>query len=115
MLKRLALVLVAAAAMPSVPVQAQTELSAYADKNGYVNVQKLTCGQLAGTFQEDANFLGIWYSGWYNGLGKKSSVNLPRVKEGIHELIVYCKANQGSTIIHAIDVLLKDEKARNAK
>lgn len=115
MLKRLALVVVAAAAMPSVPVQAQTELSAYADKNGYVNVQKLTCGQLAGTFQEDANFLGVWYSGWYNGLGKKSSVNLPRAKEGIHELIVYCKANQGSTIIKAIDVLLKAEKARNAR
>lgn len=115
MLKRLALVLVAAAVMPLVPAQAQTALSAYADKNGYVNVQKLTCGQLAGTFQEDANFLGIWYSGWYNGLGKKSSVNLPRVKEGIHELIVYCKANQGSTIINAIDVLLKAEKARNAK
>ncbi|MGO4408408.1 HdeA/HdeB family chaperone [Bosea sp. RAF48] len=115
MLKRLALVLVAAAVMPLIPAQAQTELSAYADKNGYINVQKLTCGQLAGTFQEDANFLGIWYSGWYNGLGKKSSVNLPRVKEGVHELIVYCKANQGSTIIKAIDVLLKAEKARRAE
>ena len=67
MTRRHALVLAIALSTPLIPAQAQTELSAYADKNGYVNVQKLTCGQLAGTFQEDANFLGIWYSGWYNG------------------------------------------------
>jgi hypothetical protein len=112
MTRRLAFVFAAALSTPLVPAQAQTELSAYADKNGYINVQKLTCGQLAGTFQEDANFLGVWYSGWYNGLGKKTSINMPRVKEGIHELIVYCKTNQGSTIIKAINVLLKAEKAR---
>ncbi|MDB5649902.1 MAG: hypothetical protein JWL62_1422, partial [Hyphomicrobiales bacterium] len=50
---------------------AQVELNKYADARGYIDVQKLTCGQLAGTFQEDADFLGIWYSGWYNGLAKK--------------------------------------------
>ena len=71
------------------------------------DVQKLTCAQLAGTFQEDADFLGVWYSGWYNGLAKKSSINLPRVREGIHEVIVYCKANQGTTIIKAIDAVIK--------
>jgi hypothetical protein len=61
---------------------AQTPLSAYADPDGYILVKKLTCAQLAGTFQEDANFLGVWYSGWYNGLGKKSALNVPRVREG---------------------------------
>ena len=39
--------------------------------DGYIDVQKLTCAQLANTFQEDADFLGVWYSGWYNGLGKE--------------------------------------------
>ena len=34
--------------------QAQTPLSAYMDANGFLNVQTLTCVQLAGTFQEDA-------------------------------------------------------------
>ena len=37
---------------------AQTELSKYADAKGYIDVQKLTCAQLAGTYQEDADFLG---------------------------------------------------------
>jgi HdeA/HdeB family len=51
--------------------QAQTDLTAYADANGYLDVQKLTCAQLANTWQEDADKLMLWYSGWYNGLGKK--------------------------------------------
>ncbi len=49
---------------------AATELSEYADKNGYIDVQALTCDQLANAFQEDADYLTVWYSGWYNGLAK---------------------------------------------
>ncbi|SDR63829.1 HdeA/HdeB family protein [Rhizobiales bacterium GAS113] len=94
----------------TLPAHAQTPLSAYADAKGYINVQKLTCAQLAGTFQEDADFLGTWYSGWYNGLAKKSSINIPRVKDGIHEVIVYCKANPDKRIIQAIDAVIKAEK-----
>jgi hypothetical protein len=89
---------------------AQTELSKYADAKGYIDVQKLTCGQLAGTYQEDADFLGVWYSGWYNGLAKKHAINVPRVKENIHNVIVYCKANRDVTVIKAIDTILKAEK-----
>ena len=91
---------------------AQTELSKYADAKGYIDVQKLTCAQLAGTFQEDADFLGIWYSGWYNGLAKKHAINVPRVKENIHNVIVYCKANRDVTVIKAIDTVLKAEKSQ---
>ena len=91
--------------------QAQTPLSAYADKDGYVLVKKLTCAQLAGTFQEDADFLGVWYSGWYNGLGNKSAFNIQRVKDGIHQTIVYCQANPNKTVIQAIRVVLDREKA----
>lgn len=89
---------------------AQTELSKYADAKGYIDVQKLTCGQLAGTYQEDADFLGVWYSGWYNGLAKKHAINVPRVKENIHNVIVYCKANRDVTVIKAIDAIIKAEK-----
>jgi hypothetical protein len=92
--------------------QAQTPLSAYADEKGYIDVQKLTCAQLAGTFQEDADFLGVWYSGWYNGLAKKHAINVPRVKEGIHEVIVHCKANPDKKIIQAIDFVLKADKSK---
>ena len=66
-----AIVFAAALVGWSAAAQAQTELTAYADKDGYIDVQKLTCAQLANTFQEDADYLTVWYSGWYNGLAKK--------------------------------------------
>ena len=82
--------------------QAQVELKTYSDANGYIDVQKLTCAQLAGTFQEDADLLTTWYSGWYNGLAKKHFINVARSKEAEHETIVYCKANPNVTVIKAI-------------
>ena len=85
---------------------AQVELKTYADAKGYVNVRTLTCGQLAGTFQEDADFLGVWYSGWYNGRNKKHMINVVRTKEGIHDVIVYCKANPGKKVTEAVDSVL---------
>ncbi|KRE15060.1 hypothetical protein ASE63_17630 [Bosea sp. Root381] len=84
---------------------AQVELKTYADANGYLDVQKLTCAQLAGTFQEDADMLTTWYSGWYNGLGKKHFINIGRGKEAEHEVIVYCKANPKVTVIKAIGLV----------
>jgi hypothetical protein len=63
---------------------AQVELETYADADGYLDVQKLTCAELANTFQEDADYLAAWYSGWY------------------------CKANPGKKVIEAIDVVFKD-------
>lgn len=93
--------------------QAAVELSTYADKNGYIDVQKLTCAQLANTYQEDANFLATWYSGWYNGLGKKHLIKMDRAKEVLHEVIVYCKDNEKKKIIQAIDVVIKDYRKKN--
>ena len=81
---------------------AQSELKTYADKDGFLNVQALTCAQLAGTFQEDADLLTTWYSGWYNGLAKKHYINVPRSREAEHEVIVYCKANPTVKVIKAI-------------
>ena len=80
-------------------------LSSYADANGYLNVQALTCAQLAGTFQEDADLLTTWYSGWYNGLAKKHYINIARSKEAEHEIIVYCKANPDVRVIKAIGLV----------
>ena len=86
---------------------AQAELSTYADANGNIDVQKLTCAQLAGTFQEDADFLSVWYSGWYNGLANFGKINVDRAKEMEHRVIVYCKANPDKKVIAAIDVVIK--------
>jgi predicted deacetylase len=91
-------------------VQAQTDLTAYADANGYIDVQALTCAALAGTWQGDADRLTTWYSGWYNGLAKKHYFNVARSKELEHEVILYCKANPQVRIIEAIDVMLKQER-----
>ena len=85
---------------------AQVELKTYADKDGYIDVQALTCAQLAGTFQEDADLLTTWYSGWYNGLGKKHFINVARSREAEHETIVYCKAHPDVKIIKAIGMVI---------
>ena len=92
---------------------AQVELKTYADKDGFIDVQALTCAQLAGTFQEDADLLTTWYSGWYNGLGKKHFINIARSKEAEHETIVYCKANPSVKIIKAIGMVF--DRMRNEK
>jgi hypothetical protein len=91
---------------------AQTPLSAYVDANGFIDVQKLTCAQLAGTFQEDADALTAWYSSWYNGLAKKHFMDFRKGKVVEHEVIQYCKANPDQLIIEAIAVVFKDERAK---
>ncbi|MGY2845299.1 hypothetical protein ACVIWU_004831 [Bradyrhizobium sp. USDA 4509] len=105
---RISLALVAGALLLS-SAKAQTPLTAYTDANGFIDVQALTCAQLAGTYQEDADMLAAWYSGWYNGLAKKHFAHITRARSGEHQLIVYCKAHPGVKIIEAIDVLMKTE------
>jgi hypothetical protein len=41
------------------PAVAQVDLTAYANKDGYIDVQALTCAQLANTYQEDADYLTV--------------------------------------------------------
>ncbi len=92
-------------------VSAQTPLSAYVDANGYINVQKLTCAQLADTFQQDADLLTAWYSGWYNGLAHKHFLDYRKGKVAEHEVIVYCKDHPDRRIIDAMAVVFRDERA----
>lgn len=102
----------AMAAVLGAPAEAQTELSAYTDAQGFLDVQALTCAQLADTYQEDADMRADWHSGWYNGLAKKHFAHVTRAKAGEHALIVSCKANRDAKIVHALDILFKDEKAQ---
>ena len=102
-----ALGLVAAATLTVSTAQAQVELKTYADSKGYINVRALTCGQLANTFQEDADFMGTWYSGWWNGHLKRHSINIKRTRDGIHEVIVYCKAHPDEKVVDAVDAYVK--------
>lgn len=105
------LVLIVMAIILAPPAFAQVELKTYADRNGYLDVQKLTCAQLANTFQEDADYLTAWYSGWYNGLGKKHMMDVARARSLEHEVIVHCKANPSKKVIEAIDVVFKEYRS----
>ena len=91
---------------------APVPLTAYVDKNGFIDVQALTCAQLANTYQEDADMLMTWYSGWYNGLAKKHYFHLDRGVALEHQVIVYCKANPKKKVIEAIAVVFKDERIK---
>ena len=116
-MRRGALLALASMSLAAFGAQAQTAvpLSSYADTDGWIDVQKLTCGQLAGTYQEDADMLSTWYSGWYNGLAKKHMFNVKRAKDLTHEIIVYCKANQQRKVIQAIDVVFKARRSARAE
>ena len=83
-------------------------LSAYVDQNGYIDVTALTCAQLANTYQEDANVLTAWYSGWYNGLDHKHYLDYTKGRIVEHDVIEYCKAHPDEKIIHAMAVVFKD-------
>ncbi len=102
---------VAAIALAGVAKADPVDLSAYVDANGYIDVQTLTCGQLANTYQEDANALATWYSGWYNGLAHKHFLDYKKGREAEHLVIEYCKAHPDEKIIHAIGVVFKDMHA----
>jgi HdeA/HdeB family len=95
------------------PCLAQVELKTYANADGYVDVQALSCAQLANTYQEDADHLTAWYSGWYNGLAKKHMMKVDRAKDLEHDIIVYCKANQDKKVIQAIDVVFNQYRDQN--
>jgi hypothetical protein len=86
-------------------------LATYADDKGYINVRALTCAQLANTTQDDANFLGVWYSGWFNGHLKRHSINIQRTKDGIHAVIEDCKANPDKKVVQAVEDYVKKVQA----
>jgi hypothetical protein len=107
-MRRRAILIVAGLLMASSTAHAQVDLSAYADADGFLDVQALNCAQLANTWQGDADRLTTWYSGWYNGLAKKHYKDIRKGKEAEHEVIVYCKAHPELRIIQAIDVVFKN-------
>ena len=108
---RAALIAAATLAASASASQAQVALATYADDKGYINVKALTCAQLANTTQDDANFLGVWYSGWFNGHLKRHSINMERAKKGIHEVIEYCKANPDKKVVEAVEDYVKKVQA----
>lgn len=90
----------------SVPVQTpQAELTTPANDKGVIDMQTLTCGQLLTVYQEDVDFLMALYSGWSNGLAKNHTLKVQSVKDGTHNVIVYCKGKASKRIVEAIEAL----------
>ena len=84
-------------------------LSNYADANGNIDIQRLTCAHLAVASPADIGMLVTWYSGWYAGLAKKRGINMARVQYAIRNVADYCKANRNQRLSEALNVLLKPE------
>lgn len=87
--------------------QTAVDVATYADVKGDINMQTLTCGQLAASSQEDADFLGTWYLGWASGQSKKAALNVAGAKAAIPALIAYCKLNKDRPVAQALDTVLK--------
>src|SRR5947199_9913089 len=81
----------AATIMASSGARAQGDLSTYADAEGFLDIQALTCAQLAGTWQDQADWLTDGYSGWYNGLANRHYMDIRQGRAVEHELIVHVK------------------------
>lgn len=85
-------------------------LSRYADQDGTINVEALTCAQLSNTYQDDADFLAAWFSGWYSDLSRKHLGHITRARVGEYELIMYCRAHPDLRIVDAVTALMNDDQ-----
>ena len=98
-----------AAVEAAAAVATQVELPKYAAPDGNIDTDKLTCAQFADLPPDDADFLGTWTLGWQNGAAKKRAINVAKVKETIHNVAVYCKANKDKRFVQAVEAVMKAE------
>jgi hypothetical protein len=95
------------------PAQGQTQpgpfvpLSNYADANGNLDIQRLTCAHLAASSPADVALLATWYSGWYHGLAKKRGINLTQMRYVIDNVAGYCKAYPDKKLADVMELWLK--------
>jgi HdeA/HdeB family len=89
------------------PQPGRIPLSKYADANGNIDVQRLTCGEIADASVEDSSFFLSWYSGWYYGNEKKRGINPARVRYVIRSVVDYCKSNRDRKLTDVMAFWLK--------
>jgi hypothetical protein len=89
------------------PAEPQATLSRYADANGSIDVQRLTCAEIAGSQPQEAEFFLSWYSGWYSGAAKKRGINIARVRYAIRGVVDYCRANPDKRLVQVMELMLK--------
>ena len=89
----------------------KVELSRYADAKGNIDLQKLTCGQLASAPPQDSDVLGALSIGWHNGVAKRNAINVARVQDFIRDLAIHCRANKDQRVTQAIE-LIRNRQSR---
>jgi HdeA/HdeB family len=92
---------------PQQPQPTRMPLSQYADANGNIDVQRLSCAQIADASVEDSSFLLSWYSGWYHGSERKRGINPARVRYVIRGVVDYCKSNRDRKLTDVMAFWLK--------
>ncbi|WP_051955807.1 HdeA/HdeB family chaperone [Beijerinckia mobilis] len=86
---------------------ANVPLSAYADAHGFLNLQSITCANLSQTRADDADYLVIWYTGFYSGATKKRFARISPTDASDHRLQSFCKDHPDIRVISALDTLFK--------
>jgi hypothetical protein len=98
------------AAPPAPSVQTQQPhiaLSKFADANGNIDIQRLSCGDLADSANGDAELFLAWYSGSYERPAKARTVNMARLRYAIRATVDYCKANRDKSLVKATELMMK--------
>jgi len=90
-----------AAPVPARPPSAS--LSRYADANGNIELDRLTCAHLNDASSEDADLLLAWYS----GSAKRRAINIARLRYEIRNVIDYCKANRDQSLVKVMERMVK--------
>jgi HdeA/HdeB family len=101
---------VGAPAPPASATTAPTSLSRYADANGNIDLDRLTCSQLNDASDDEVDILLAWYSGRYSGLAKKraaDTINIARLRYVMRNVADYCRTNRDKKLTQVIELMLK--------
>ena len=74
-----------------------------------VDVSKVTCAQFL-TASPNAVEVGIWLSGYYNGLKKNTQLDLNQFKKSADAVVAECRADQKQTVMQVTERLLSQQK-----
>lgn len=89
------------------PQPPKVPLSKYADANGNIDADRLTCGHLDDASADEQSLLLAWFSGWYSGPAKRHTVNLARLRYATRNVVDYGKANRDKPLVKAMKLMLK--------
>ena len=89
------------------PLPPRVALGTYADSNGNIDAQRLTCGDIVDVSPDQAERLLVWYSGWYRGSARKRGFNLTHVGTAINAVLDFCKSNRDKKLVQVMELMLK--------